>query len=147
MMSFLRRPVGILVVTLALLALAGVFALADLDSGTTIALVAAAVIYTIVIVYGARRESLAEIAEYTEAYGIGHAREHGRQVAWNTALLAVSIAVIVVGADNEYIPKLFGYETAPTMDDALYKAKNGEMKSLDITCLHVPPIVMGDVTL
>ncbi len=55
--------------------------------------------------------------------------------------------VIVVGADNEYIPKLFGYETAPTMDDALYKAKNGEVKSLDITCLHVPPIVMGDVTL
>jgi hypothetical protein len=55
--------------------------------------------------------------------------------------------VIVVGADNEYIPKLFGYETAPTMDDALYKAKNGEAKSLDITCLHVPPIVMGDVTL
>jgi hypothetical protein len=55
--------------------------------------------------------------------------------------------VIVVGADNEYIPKLFGYETAPTMDDALYKAKNGEVKSLDITCLHVPPIVMGDVSL
>jgi hypothetical protein len=55
--------------------------------------------------------------------------------------------VIVVGADNEYIPKLFGYETAANMDDALYKAKNGENKSLDITCLHVPPIVMGDVTL
>jgi lactate racemase len=53
--------------------------------------------------------------------------------------------VIVVGADNEYIPKLFGYETSPTMDDALYKARNGSTKSLDITCLHVPPIVMADV--
>ena len=55
--------------------------------------------------------------------------------------------VIVVGADNEYIPKLLGYETSPNMEDALYKAKNGQNKTLDITCLHVPPIVMGDVTL
>ncbi len=53
--------------------------------------------------------------------------------------------VIVVGADNEYIPKLFGYETAPTMAEALYRAKNGEARSLDVTCLHVPPIVMADV--
>ncbi|HWA71413.1 MAG TPA: lactate racemase domain-containing protein [Polyangiaceae bacterium] len=54
--------------------------------------------------------------------------------------------VIVVGADNEYIPKLMGWETAPSMEDALYRAKNGEARSLDITLLHVPPIVMGDVT-
>jgi hypothetical protein len=55
--------------------------------------------------------------------------------------------VIVVGADNEYIPKLLGYETALSMEDALYRAKNGQAKSLDITLLHVPPIVMGDVRL
>lgn len=55
--------------------------------------------------------------------------------------------VIVVGADNEYIPKLLGYETAPTMDEALYRARGGEAKSLDITLLHVPPIVMADVEL
>jgi hypothetical protein len=55
--------------------------------------------------------------------------------------------VIVVGADNEYIPKLFGWETSPNIEDALYRAKNGENRSLDITCLHVPPIIMGDVTL
>ncbi|HEY2408664.1 MAG TPA: lactate racemase domain-containing protein [Polyangiaceae bacterium] len=55
--------------------------------------------------------------------------------------------VIVVGADNEYIPKLFGWETSPSMEDALYRAKGGELKSLDITLLHVPPIVMGDVSL
>jgi len=54
--------------------------------------------------------------------------------------------VIVVGADNEYIPKLLGYETAPSMDEALYRARNGEARSLDVTLLHVPPIVMGDVT-
>jgi hypothetical protein len=55
--------------------------------------------------------------------------------------------VIVVGADNEYIPKLFGWETAPSMEDALYRAKGGETRTLDITLLHVPPIVMGDVSL
>jgi hypothetical protein len=55
--------------------------------------------------------------------------------------------VIVVGADNEYIPKLFGWETAPSLDDALYRAKNGQARSLDVTLLHVPPIVMGDVSL
>ena len=54
--------------------------------------------------------------------------------------------VIVVGADNEYMPKLLGWETAPSMDEALYRAKNGEAKSLDVTLLHVPPIVMGEVT-
>ncbi len=53
--------------------------------------------------------------------------------------------VIVVGADNEYIPQLFGYETAPNMDEALYRARGGQQRSLDITCLHVPPIVMADV--
>jgi len=53
--------------------------------------------------------------------------------------------VIVVGADNEYIPKLFGYETAPSMDEALYQARGGLTKSQEIACLHVPPIVMADV--
>lgn len=55
--------------------------------------------------------------------------------------------VIVVGADNEAIPKLFGWETAPNMDEALYRAKGEHSHSLDITLLHVPPIVMGDVSL
>ena len=31
--------------------------------------------------------------------------------------------VIVVGADNEYIPSILGYETATTMDEALRMAK------------------------
>jgi hypothetical protein len=54
--------------------------------------------------------------------------------------------VIVVGADNEYIPKILGYETAQTMQEALYMARGGEQRSLSITCLHVPPIVMADVS-
>jgi len=55
--------------------------------------------------------------------------------------------VIVVGADNEYIPKLLGWETSPSMEDALYRAKGGELRSLDVTLLKVPPIVMGDMRL
>jgi lactate racemase len=54
--------------------------------------------------------------------------------------------VIVVGADNEYIPKLLGYETAPNMAEALYRARGGEQKSQDILCMHLSPIVMGDVS-
>ncbi|HEX3773680.1 MAG TPA: transcriptional regulator, partial [Polyangiaceae bacterium] len=55
--------------------------------------------------------------------------------------------VIVVGADNEYIPKLLGWETSPSMEDALYRAKGAENRSLDVTLLKVPPIVMGDLRL
>lgn len=54
--------------------------------------------------------------------------------------------VIVVGADNEYIPKLLGYETARSMEEALHRAKDGQARSLDVTLLHVPPVVMADVT-
>ncbi len=54
---------------------------------------------------------------------------------------------IVVGADNEYIPKIFGYETAKTMADALEMAKDTAGRNAEITCMHVPPIGMVDVSL
>jgi hypothetical protein len=54
--------------------------------------------------------------------------------------------VIVVGADNEYIPKILGYETASNIDEALYMARGGIDRSLSITCLHAPPIVLADVS-
>jgi hypothetical protein len=54
--------------------------------------------------------------------------------------------VIVVGADNEYIPQLLGYETAPNINDALYRAREGERRAQDILALHLPPIVMALVT-
>jgi hypothetical protein len=55
--------------------------------------------------------------------------------------------IIVVGADNEYIPRLLGFETAPTMDEALYMARGGEPKSLEVQFLKLPPLNMVDVTL
>lgn len=55
--------------------------------------------------------------------------------------------VIVVGADNEYIPKILGYDTAPTVAEALYMARGGENKAQSITCVQAPPILMADVTI
>jgi len=54
--------------------------------------------------------------------------------------------VIGVGADNDYIPKLLGWETARTFAEALAMAKGGQSDP-EITMLHVPPIVMADVSL
>jgi len=53
--------------------------------------------------------------------------------------------VIVVGADNEYIPKLMGWETARTMPEALEMAKDTAPPDPQITLLHIPPCVMADV--
>jgi hypothetical protein len=55
--------------------------------------------------------------------------------------------MIVVGADNEYIPKLLGWETARTMDEALRMAKQTAPPNPSILALHCPPIVMADMSL
>jgi hypothetical protein len=54
--------------------------------------------------------------------------------------------VIVVGADNEYIPKLLGYQTARSMPEALEMAKGYHGQSADIAMLHMPPVMMADVS-
>jgi hypothetical protein len=53
--------------------------------------------------------------------------------------------VIVVGADNEYIPKILGYETARSMHEALEMAQDTAPRSPSITCMHIPPIAMADM--
>ncbi len=54
--------------------------------------------------------------------------------------------VIVVGADNEYIPQLLGYETARTMDEALRMAKQYAPPNPSILTLHCPPIFMAEMS-
>jgi nickel-dependent lactate racemase len=54
--------------------------------------------------------------------------------------------VIVVGADNEYIPQLLGYETARTMDEALRMAKQYAPPNPSIMALHCPPIFMAEMS-
>ena len=53
--------------------------------------------------------------------------------------------VIVVGADNDYIPKLLGWERARNFTEALLMASDTK-RNPEITMLHVPPIIMADVT-
>ncbi|MCB9761479.1 MAG: DUF2088 domain-containing protein [Alphaproteobacteria bacterium] len=54
--------------------------------------------------------------------------------------------VIVVGADNEYVPGILGYETAATMDEALRMARETAPANPSITCFRIVPMVMADVT-
>ncbi len=53
--------------------------------------------------------------------------------------------VIVVGADNEYVPGILGYETAATMAEALRMARETAPEDPAITCLRISPVVMADV--
>lgn len=54
--------------------------------------------------------------------------------------------VIVVGADNEYVPGILGYETAPTMEEALRMARETAPPDPSITCFRICPLLMADVT-
>jgi hypothetical protein len=54
---------------------------------------------------------------------------------------------IVVGADNEYIPKMLGYDTAPNLTEAIHMAKDFlDNQEPEITCINFTPIMMTDVT-
>lgn len=54
--------------------------------------------------------------------------------------------MIVVGSDNEYIPKLLGWETARTMDEALRMAKATAPPRPEILALHCPPMLMTEMS-
>jgi len=84
---------------------------------------------------------------YIQMYRTGHAYHPTHPFFmwyWGEAGREWLGRVIVVGADNEYIPTLFGYETAKTMAEALEIAKDSAAQSPEITCVHVPPILMVD---
>lgn len=86
---------------------------------------------------------------YLEMFRTGHAYHPAHPFFmwyWGEAGRQHLGKVIVVGADNEYIPKILGFETAPNMAEALYRARDGENQSQEILAMHMPPIVMGEVT-
>ena len=94
-------------------------------------------------------KKFANNAAYIEMYRKGHAYHPTHPFFmwyWGEAGRQHLGRMIVVGADNEYIPKLLGWETARTMDEALRMAKLTAPANPDITCLHYPPIGMADVT-
>ncbi len=53
--------------------------------------------------------------------------------------------VIVVGADNEYVPGILGYETASSMGDALRMAKETGPADPSLACFRICPVLMADV--
>lgn len=54
--------------------------------------------------------------------------------------------VIAVGADNEYVPGILGYDTARTMGEALRMAREVHGPDPSIACLRLCPLLMADVT-
>ena len=94
-------------------------------------------------------EGFAKNPAYIQKYRTGHAYHPAHPFFmwyWGEAGRQHIGRVIVVGADNEYVPKLLGYETAKNMSEALDMAKGTELKTPSITNFHFPPIMMADVT-
>jgi lactate racemase len=87
---------------------------------------------------------------YIEMYRAGHAYHPAHPFFmwyWGEAGRQHLGRMIVVGADNEYIPKILGWETARSMDEALRMAKNTAPENPDILALHAPPLVMTETSL
>jgi hypothetical protein len=93
-------------------------------------------------------EKFATNPAYIEMYRKGHAYHPAHPFFmwyWGEAARQHGVRTIVVGADNDYIPKLLGWDTARTAADALAMAQ-GPSRDPQVAMLHVPPIVMADVT-
>lgn len=85
---------------------------------------------------------------YLEMFRFGHAYHPTHPFFmwyWGEAGRQHLGRMIVVGADNEYIPKLLGWETARTMDEALRMAKQTAPQNPEILCIHPPPMLMAEV--
>ncbi|XXX76234.1 lactate racemase domain-containing protein [Sorangium sp. So ce134] len=94
-------------------------------------------------------KKFSENPAYIEMYRFGHAYHPTHPFFmwyWGEAGRQHIGRMIVVGADNEYIPRLLGWETARTMDEALRMAKQSAPPTPEIMALHTPPIFMADMT-
>jgi hypothetical protein len=93
-------------------------------------------------------EKFANNPAYIEMYRRGHAYHPVHPFFmwyWGEAGRQHLGRVIVVGADNDYIPKLLGWERARSFPEAMAMASDAKREP-EVTMLHVPPIVMADVT-
>ncbi len=87
----------------------------------------------------------AENPSYVHLYRTGHAYhgahpffmwywgENGRQHLGR---------VIAVGADNEHVPRMMGWESARTLSEAIDMARSVHGRAATVAMLHHPPIVM-----
>ena len=96
-----------------------------------------------------RASKFAANPAYIQKYRTGHAYHPAHPFFmwyWGEAGRQHIGRVIVVGADNEYIPKLLGYETARTMPEALEMAKDTAPPNPEITLMHIAPLMMAEVS-
>jgi hypothetical protein len=85
---------------------------------------------------------------YVNMYRTGHAYHPAHAFFmwyWGEAGRQHLGRMIVVGSDNEYIPKLMGWETARTMDEALRMARTTAPPQPEILALHVAPTMMVEM--
>ncbi len=86
---------------------------------------------------------------YIEMYRRGHAY-HGAHPFymwyWGDRGRSRVGKVICVGAENQHVPRILGWETAKTLQDAVERAKDLTKPNPEITMLHLPPILIADVT-
>ncbi|MGF1508981.1 MAG: lactate racemase domain-containing protein [Myxococcota bacterium] len=86
---------------------------------------------------------------YIEMYRRGNAF-HGAHPFymwyWGDAGRSRVGTVICVGVEEPHVAEILGWETASTLHDALERAKDLTRPNPDISMLHVPSILMCDVT-
>ena len=94
-------------------------------------------------------QKFAEDPVYVELYRKGNAY-HGAHPFfmwyWGEAGRQHLGRVIVAGATDDYMCELFGYEPAANLQEAIAMAQDSAPPSPQISMVHVPPIMMVDVT-
>ncbi|PYQ44802.1 MAG: transcriptional regulator, partial [Acidobacteria bacterium] len=93
-------------------------------------------------------ESFAHDPRYVAAYRHGHAY-HGAHPFfmwyWGENGRRHLGKIIVVGAENGYVPARLGWERAASLDEAIAMGRSHVGRSPEVTMLHLPPIVIADV--
>jgi hypothetical protein len=93
-------------------------------------------------------ESFARDPRYVAAYRHGHAY-HGAHPFfmwyWGENGRRHLGKIIVVGAENGYVPQRLGWERAASLEEAIAMGRSHVGRSAEVTMLHLPPIVIADV--
>jgi hypothetical protein len=92
-------------------------------------------------------DEFAKNPSYVHMYRTGHAY-HGAHPFfmwyWGENGRAHVGRVIAVGADNEHVPRMMGWESAGTLAEAIDMARSSLGRGAEVALLHHPPIVMTE---
>jgi hypothetical protein len=92
-------------------------------------------------------QEFAENPSYVHMYRTGHAY-HGAHPFymwyWGENGRSHVGKVIAVGADNEHVPRMLGWDSAESLSEAIDMARSIHGRGAEIAMLHHPPIVMTE---